>query len=697
MTLILHVGKRCNAFKISFPTNFHVEEIDTNACTSTYAIAELVNRNYLKFKQKYPALLIFIPLNVEPCQKNTTLVRHLEVLIEIRINSYYLHKEKTIDSQIDTSRVVVYSPHSMELLFRTYPNFGTVTTPGTFFLQTDHQGVWDFQMAKDFNETALPTKEHIITGFKGQLLRELDPHLHDQRHGNANIFGAHIMLNILQQLQGRPLQFREDLLPLSLRQALYVYNRRLDKVELGDSRKKALNEINLLNKQLTENKYKIGLLDDEGQHFRLEKSSRNHTSFGWTNVFDQILTGATNPGNTGMVDLLTLNEGKPNSVRNLLKKFQLGQKGDSQKTNKHIIKELALRVIHGIRETRCCCLLLDINLKAQKEDGNILGCSGAQLLVELRRIMPAFPIIVVTAVNKPWKHRHLMEIGADAVWVKEGIDEKQLPEDSVRNIIRLFELVRKMTGPEYQFLSRVGLQINRLKKSPNLWWKKPYSFQHCDPKRSLKNFRLHDPACILRILNGSLLEIRRFLLDLHLNRYVDQGSQPSQSILDQEDYFVKSVIRDLSQIIEAIHGKKFDPGYQLNSQDIGGRVQNQAQLSFGRGDWFGFGLYQHRNECSHYFPEIIYSFGDDEKDSRSLMYFMSHLLAYLSTEEEPYCSFESEDLLQTKAPHKSIIRSGYMDWLIHGKSLNLGLEKYQDCKRKLDQHRSLYHLIRTGR
>ncbi|MCL5028477.1 MAG: response regulator, partial [Bacteroidetes bacterium] len=88
-------------------------------------------------------------------------------------------------------------------------------------------------------------------------------------------------------------------------------------------------------------------------------------------------------------------------------------------------------------------ILLDLRLFPAYDElhrHDVEKMSGALLLKMLREEYLGIPIIVTTASNKVWTYAKLIELGADAYWIKEGLDEKYDVNDSKSNPIFSFIL-----------------------------------------------------------------------------------------------------------------------------------------------------------------------------------------------------------------------------------------------------------------
>src|SRR5262249_54552771 len=68
-------------------------------------------------------------------------------------------------------------------------------------------------------------------------------------------------------------------------------------------------------------------------------------------------------------------------------------------------------------------VFLDLRLFDETERSIEIGnVSGKLLLARIRKDFKGVPVLITTASNKIWSFRELINLGADAYWVKEGMD-----------------------------------------------------------------------------------------------------------------------------------------------------------------------------------------------------------------------------------------------------------------------------------
>ena len=168
--------------------------------------------------------------------------------------------------------------------------------------------------------------------------------------------------------------------------------------------------------------------------------------------------------------------------------------------------------LQGFDFSDYACLLLDLRLR-EEERGPVVRLdelSGARLLGQIRKKCPMLPIIITTASNKVRTFEKLMDLGADAYWIKQGVDEHRTGEDLVEDYARLLEIVSTATGDRYQFAHRLGRELlgHRTPGDPNWWDAAPWFEGHSPQQRIERN------AAIEAMIRDVL-----FMLRQHLHRY----------------------------------------------------------------------------------------------------------------------------------------------------------------------------------
>lgn len=300
------------------------------------------------------------------------------------------------------------------------------------------------------------------------------------------------------------------------------------------------------------------------------------------------------------------------------------------------------------------------------------------------------PIIVVTSINKTWRHNQLLDVGADAIWVKEGVDELRTPRESLHNIVRLLELIRRVTGASYSFLHALNQKLKALFKSiekKEVWWLKDNKFQSASPG----NVYNVDATVVQDILSDSIQLFRTYVKDITMNfledpRVLRKSRKRNSRQPERESEFAKMLIMRLAKIIEIVHGMTHESDHRkrVNSGLMGGykkpKDNGKTDVDIQRGDWTGFWLYNLRNECAHHFPHIKYRLttGENILDGRSAQNFMAFLVAYLSVADIPLLSKDKRFYFEALAGddnhnepfQKTIVNGDYIQQLVNAGGVN---------------------------
>jgi CheY-like chemotaxis protein len=421
---------------------------------------------------------------------------------------------------------------------------------------------------------------HELTRFvRGSLT------LPDERHSWANWYSAWQMLNVhrlvMDQQAGAVDKFLFPVTEPNIRDALFVYGKPAGLREHAGEIKPQVEE---LRREISSNTargvggpLKVALLDDQAQQI----DGRTH--FGWHQVYSRMLEG------TEVVDVLK----------------QLGLD--------HETFELSslLDALQRFSFHHYACVLLDLRLRGER--GLMVSpetLSGAVILKWLRREWPEVPVIVTTASNKLRTYEDLVRLGADAYWMKHGMDERGTGEDLARAYSRLLELVAKVTGQRYQFVRRLGHALKHwmYAQSPRWWHDREWLREDDDRQRKDRDAR------ITGMIRDVILMLRQYL---HLHE-IGYGYQDRVS----EELFLLSIIQHAGKSIEAIHGYDHLKRGKRTRGTIGGWWDKEGQFTPGRGDWFAYYLMAVRNRASHY-P------GYAQIDWEALTTFVSHLACYL--------------------------------------------------------------------
>jgi len=142
------------------------------------------------------------------------------------------------------------------------------------------------------------------------------------------------------------------------------------------------------------------------------------------------------------------------------------------------IDEIVNKIITTVNKTNAQLLILDLRLKGESEKNiQIDDISGIKVLKKLKNKKLKCPILITSASNKIWSYKETIKLGADAYWIKEGLDDQYKIEVSVDNYFRFLELVFTLScSEEYSYLYRTMLpKILEIENNPNkFWWEQQF-------------------------------------------------------------------------------------------------------------------------------------------------------------------------------------------------------------------------------
>lgn len=272
-------------------------------------------------------------------------------------------------------------------------------------------------------------------------------------------------------------------------------------------------------------------------------------------------------------------------------------------------------------------VLLDLRLK--KEQGSYYDISQLSGVIILKKLIdrhPGLPVIIITASNKFRSYQTVMEAGADAYWVKEGLDSRLNENESFENYRQLISLISKLSGKEYKLLKNFSQCVGKLKNIKNPWWA---NHEWSNPKGN-SNISVSQSEGIYISSITEILDYGVFLYRTWLKMFV-LNSDSDEKKSDTKSRLLANIINTLSGIVELIH---------LNSRQ--NRVIDLVEIGafFGdnihkkRADFLGFYIYCMRNIGSHFSSSnnINYDFFE---------FYIKVLLTWLSVD---YSEFDLNDV-----------------------------------------------------
>lgn len=292
----------------------------------------------------------------------------------------------------------------------------------------------------------------------------------------------------------------------------------LELVDLIDNEKKHIeNERNELNNQI---QFKIDQITEKRSfvagNFSLEKIRKelaekkpsiifvdDQANDGWAAIFQQMIYSGENDAFT------TVQPDKDDSINNIAE----------------IIKA-------KVSEKNPDLVILDLRLKGEKGNGIRMNeISGIQVLTRLKESQLECPVLITSASNKIWSYRETLNLGANAYWIKEGLDDSHDLEWSIENYLRFLDLVHTLCCSEpYSLLYKKVLKdIKQIEtQTEKFWWEQSE-------------------------VKGQILDILKSAFVLFEN-YINEKTQRSDEIqLDR--YRASLIITHFSRVLEIIYRK----------------------------------------------------------------------------------------------------------------------------------------------
>lgn len=215
----------------------------------------------------------------------------------------------------------------------------------------------------------------------------------------------------------------------------------------------------------------------------------------------------------------------------------------------------------------------DINIKPEK-------LSGSHLLKEIKRDYSQIPVMIITASNKRFSYSTLINLGADAYWTKEGIDEYKTAIDSVTNYELLMSYTKKLHSKEFEYLSRL-INIQGACNA-ECWW---CEHEWINGDRTVVDFNL-------------IKNILRQIKDLY-KAYLHRFFIESNSTEDEAVFFLTSLINKFGLLVEAVHELRGKDDFEKAS----------PLISYKRIDTIGKKIRDIRNDSSH-----LHSLGSSKRN-----------------------------------------------------------------------------------
>lgn len=395
--------------------------------------------------------------------------------------------------------------------------------------------------------------------------------------------------------------------------------------------------------QITSLKSKLEVIDKKSNILMIDDKAEE----GWKNVQEQVIGASKN------IDIIA---------------FDFSQ----EKTLSKLVDDLWKKIDDYLNEK--CNLLdfifLDLMLFPNNTKHDIVEqYSGLRILKLIKDKYRQIPILITSASNKIWNYQLAISYGADAYWIKEGIESNYEFNDAIINYNRLLDLTKSFTSLEYSTLRRFREINNRsFQKSGSFWWtNKKWSELNIETKKegisySVPKQQLVDKQSVFEYL----LSFSK-LLHFYINEVIILKKILSNK--DKQSHFASlSII--IGKIIELIH-----PGI---------RGENNKYLTTGaiiriRGDKLGSELYNLRNSYSHNSLRKVHT----DSFFTKLLQFYSYLF-----EEEVFIDNGVKDQWKTRIDEdEEILKQKNVDKL--NSKEKESKESQPEEKQKINKHKEI--------
>lgn len=258
-------------------------------------------------------------------------------------------------------------------------------------------------------------------------------------------------------------------------------------------------------------------------------------------------------------------------------------------------------------------IILDLRLRNEDKRKDVSEYTGIKVLRHLKQELPNIPIIITTASNKSEAYRLCELYGADAYWMKRGIDTDYGKDNILHDYSLLWHYIFAFESEQYQVKTKLANLYLRIKTSPSDFWWNDYKWNQVSFK-DVKRKSVYIPRKVLHIkepLIKVLEEILGFYSKFLFYYFVSEEVRDS---LKTSIYFTGIAIK-IGEALELIHP------YQ-NIYGLFYSVSHVAQL---RGDEKANNLYKKRNEFAHNI--------NAPKDFDLLQSFLVDFIDYIGSQE----------------------------------------------------------------
>jgi len=214
------------------------------------------------------------------------------------------------------------------------------------------------------------------------------------------------------------------------------------------------------------------------------------------------------------------------------------------------------------------------------------------------------PLMIVTASNKVNTYQFITNEGADAYWIKEGLDNHFSLDESADNY---FDFIAKTyvlcCSPEFKMIREMKSKFTEFRQNKTYWWESPKRFQQLNDDRVTIN------NITRKIIFGIIGEAIRFIEVLVQNKLNHSWS------IDYERLISSMVVVRLFLAIEIIHEEINSTNFPTKHTELSTRIFKHHPVSHRLNK-----LLEIRNKAVHHDSILL---GDVKQ-------FVDYLMGYLS-------------------------------------------------------------------
>lgn len=569
--------------------------------------------------------VIFLNVNLKTKDGHRQAQKGIELLIWLRVKGILNH-------------VVLYSFETLHALLNRNSKHLIATSKGTSFVQ----------LPSNFEKIKNAIDENRLKQLKKEDIKDVKQTLKAYfsidkfRHQEANWWGVKALWDVHRIVVGQsitqfpyPKKISEKNNTLNNQVGIFIYSN--DDISIGS----ALNKnVDLKTGDRT---YKI-----EGGHCLSITITNNQQE-----KYQNILKGIKYAVEARKPNILYIDDNANNGWKDILEKMTgvsittIAPNKNNKKSTECLYNE---DIKNMVINQNISLVLLDLRLYDETErSADIDTFSGKLLLDEIRKYHKGIPIMIVTASNKVWSYEELMKSGADAYWIKEGIDNNFTAEESVRNYYKLLWMIEKLTSEDYILIKTLTDLVEEINMSENSFW-----WENKDWARGAtwsSQFISQNTQCsketITSILNDGVGSLKEYL-------QTDSLCLRPKTV--ENDWYLPSlVIQHLGKIVEAVHNLN-DEDYNIEgnySKIINGKWNGQ-QFDLCRGDFRGKRIYSFRNQASHFSNAKAIEF-------ESVKAFINIIKEYLLNDDTAYFGEKKINRIHKRNEGKSLDKVVFYD------------------------------------